>query len=221
MANELEEINLKEIVNKKTSEYQLQKLDKMKKKLPQYIKDRQKAFAKDLSEYINNGDEDEEQFINVKETIPLFKITENVFKPIIKVAGAYTPQYSSDEVALIFDFYVKCTDKLNETYIYIPKIQDFCRLLNISVNQFRNYQKSSSDENMRTICDKVQDYCVAKTADGALYGSIEKYYAVFHQKSSNQQRDNDPVQNNILIQSNNIISDEQLRELERKFAQDY
>ena len=204
----------RDIVLKATEKYQMQKLESMKKSLPRYIKKRQKQFALELQPYLN------ESFMPEPDKIPLLDITENVFKPIIKVAGAFSPTYSADEMALAFDFYVDCVKKLNKISAYTPKIEDFCRLINISKNAFGRYQRNSPDENMREMCDKIQDYCVARTADGAFTGRLDNKYAMFHQKASNNQRDNDPVQNNFLIQNNTIMSEEEFKELANKLSND-
>ena len=210
-----EQEKIKELVLKKSTEYQLMKLDSMKRQLPRYIKKRRKQFAVELSEYMDKNSFDG-NYMQEPDKIPLFDLIENVFKPIIKVAGAYSPAYTADELALAFDFYVECVKKLNEISAYTPKIEDFCRMINISKSAFNRYQRNSSDENMRELCEKIQDYCVAKIADGALTGRLEKVYSIFHQKSSNNQRDNEPVQNNFLIQNNTIMSDEQFKELANK-----
>jgi len=207
-------------VSLQTNEYQLKQLDEMKANLPRYLRDREKEFAKKLKNYIDLNSF-EGQYVPDNNKIPLQSVTEYVFKPIIKTSGALYPNYSANEMAVAFDFYVKCSNKLNETSVYIPKIQDFCRLLNIPVKKFRDYQKNSTDESMRNLCEMVQDYCVARTADGALLGIIDKVYSMFHQKSSNEQRDNEPIQNNILVQNNTIMSEEQFKELQSKLSNDY
>ena len=195
------------------------KLDSMKKQLPRYIKKREKDFAKELNLYIENNTMDG-NYIAEPDKIPLFELTENVFRPIVKVAGALTPAYSANELALCFDFYVECVSKLNELTTYAPKIEDFCRMVNISKKTFNNYQRNSSDENMRELCEKIQDYCTARAADGAFSGRLDRIYTIFHQKSSNNQRDNDPVQNNILIQNNTIMNDEMFKDLASKYSSD-
>ena len=131
-----------------------------------------------------------------------------------------TPSYSADEIALAFDFYVECSLKLNETSYYVPKVEDFCRLINVSQYTFENYRKNSSDENMREVCNKIIDWCSARLADIA-FSSKDKAiitYGIFHQKASNNKRDNDPIQNNTYIQNNNIMTDEEFSDLASKFS---
>lgn len=205
------------LVVTKTSEYQVQKLEQMKKGLKRYIKKRKKAFAEEWTKFKEENTMDG-QLIPVIDKIPMNEIIEHTFAPLIKVAG-FSPSYSADELALAFDFYVQCSQELNKTSYYVPKIEDFCRMVNISKSTFEKYQTTSSDENMREVCNKVQDYCVARTADGA-FSSKDKAivtYSIFHQKASNKQRDNDPVQNNTFIQNNTIMSDEQFNDLSSKY----
>lgn len=210
-----DKLKLNEVVERnevfvQQNRYQELKLQEMKQKLPRYIKKRQKEFANEFIEYKNENTVGD-QFCPDEIRVPMFKIIQHTFRPLIKVAGG-SPTYSADEMAIAFDFYVDCVEKLNEAMPYPPKIEDFCRMINISRNTFDRYQSSSSDENMRNVCDKIQDYCVARLADGAFSGRYDRIYSMFHQKSSNKQRDNEPVQNNIMVQNNTIMSDDQYRD---------
>ena len=93
-------------------------------------------------------------------------------------------------------------------------------MVNISKSTFEKYQTTSSDENMREVCNKVQDYCVARTADSAFSSRDKAFvtFSIFHQKASNKQRDNDPVQNNTYIQNNTIMTDEMFRDMDSKYS---
>lgn len=197
--------------------FQRKQLDSMKKNLPRYIRKRRKEFGEKFEKYIEDNQMAGQFFIE-EGKIPFLPVIEHTFKPLIKVASM-TPLYSADELSITFDFYVECCEKLNETGSYYPKIEDFCRLANISKSTFESYQNTNPDENMREVCNKIQDYCVARVADSS-FASKDKAlvtYSIFHQKSSNKQRDNDPPQNNILVQNNNIMSDEQYNDFRDKF----
>ena len=201
----------------KTTEYQIQKLDQMRKGLKRYINKRKKDFLKEFELFQENQTLDGE-YISSPEKNAMNSLIEHTFAPIIKVAS-HSPTYSADEIALAFDFYIECSEKLNKTAYYVAKIEDFCRMINISKNMFERYQTTSTDENMREICNKIQDYCVARTADSA-FSSKDKAmvtYSIFHQKASNKQRDNDPVQNNTYIQNNTIMTDELFNDLSNKY----
>lgn len=197
--------------------FQKKQLEAMKKNLPRYIRKRKKEFAEKFEKYVEDN-QLAGQFFVEEGKIPFLPVIQHTFKPLIKVAGI-SPAYSADELSVTFDFYVDCCEKLNETGAYFPKIEDFCRLANISKSTFENYQNTNPDENMREVCNKIQDYCVARVADSS-FASKDKAivtYSIFHQKSSNKQRDNDPPQNNILVQNNNIMSDEQYNDFRDKF----
>lgn len=202
----------------KTTQYQINKLNEMKKDLDKYILNRKKKFAKEYNEFIEKNTMDG-QLIPVMNKVAMNDIIAHTFAPLIKVAGI-TPSYSADEISLAFDFYVECSLKLNETSYYVPKVEDFCRLINISQYTFENYRKNSSDENMREVCNKIVDWCSARLADIA-FSSKDKAiitYGIFHQKASNNKRDNDPIQNNTYIQNNNIMTDEEFSDLASKFS---
>lgn len=201
-----------------TSEYQIKKLEQMKKGLKRYINKRKKSFAEEWMKFKQENTMDG-QMMPAIDRVPMSEIIEHTFSPLIKVAG-FSPAYSADEIALAFDFYVQCSQELNKTSCYIPKIEDFCRMVNISKSTFEKYQTSSSDENMREVCNKVQDYCVARTADSAFSSKDKAFvtFSIFHQKASNKQRDNDPVQNNTYIQNNTIMTDEMFKDMDSKYS---
>lgn len=198
----------------KSQEFQLDKLNKMKENFPKYLNKRAKEFANELTVYLDEHPVPEE------DKVPLFDIIQHAFKPLVKASG-YTPLYGASEMAIAFEYYVNCTEKLNENGTYVPKIEDFCRLLGISRQRFDDYMNTSSDENMREVCKQVNDYCVGRLADAALAGRVEKTYAIFHQKSSNKQRDNEPIQFNTFTQNNTILTNEEYNELARKYLNPY
>ena len=213
-----EKIDERNLIAKGTSEYQIKKLEQMKKGLKRYINKRKKTFAEEWVKFKENNTMDG-QLIPAIDKIPMNDIIEHTFAPLIKVAG-FSPAYSADELALAFDFYVECSKTLNDTGYYIAKIEDFCRMINISKATFEKYQTSSSDENMREVCNKINDYCSARLADTA-FASKDKAivtYSIFHQKASNKMRDNDPVQNNTYIQNNTIMTDEMFRDMDSKYS---
>lgn len=214
----LEKAEERNLVVTQTTDYQIQKLDSMKKGFKRYLNKRKKDFAIEYQQFVENNTMDG-NLIPVIDKVPMALIIEHTFAPLIRVAGV-SPTYSADEMAIGFEFYVKCSQSLNELSYYIPKIEDFCRLMNISRNTFDRWQSTSADENMREVCNKIQDYCVARTTDSA-FSSKDKAvvtYSIFHQKSSNKQQDNVPIQNNTYIQNNTIMSNEDFNELASKYS---
>lgn len=201
-----------------TSEYQEQKLATMKRNLPRYINKRKREFAKEWIKFKEENTMDG-QLIPSVEKNPLDEIVEHTFAPLIKCAGR-SPSYSADELSIAFDFYVQCANELKNTSHYLVKIEDFCRMVNISRSKFDYYQKSSSDENMREVCNKIQDYCTARATDDAIFIRDKSVtpYLIFHQKSSNKQKDNEPIQNNTYIQNNTIMTDEMFKDMDSKYS---
>ena len=195
-------------------EYQNKMLDKMKKNFPRYLKKRKKEFSLEYNKY----KAELEDGFNIEEhnKIPLFELCEFTFKPIIKAYGI-TPKYSADELAVAYEYYKECSIELNKVGIYTPMVEDYCKLLNISTNQFKEYQTSSNDPNIQDICCKVQDFCYSVSIKAGMFGKTEKVTTIFHNKASNNRRDNEPVQNNTFIQNNTIMSDEQFNDLSNKF----
>lgn len=202
-----------------TTNYQMQKIEKMKKKLPKYITDRAKQFAEEFNEYIENNSASGEFMPEDGTKIPLLELANHTFKPLIKVAGVI-PLYSADELALGYDFFVDCTEKLNKTVAYIPTVEDYCRLMNMSTSKFKEYKTTSTDESIREICTQVEDYCYAVSIRAGFAGLTEKTLTIFHNKASNARRDNDPIQNNTFIQNKTVLADSEFNELARKFRND-
>lgn len=212
MQNETNEFRVKRNqVALQAKDYQLAKLDEMVKKFPKFLNKRTKEFSKELQAYIEELPVEEE-----KETIPLFELTQHAFKPLVKASG-FTPLYSASEMSIAYDYYMYCTEQLNKYSTYIPKIEDFCRLMGISTDRFTDYMTSSSDENMREICKQILNYCTAVLADAGLSNRVDKIYAIFHQKSSNKQRDNDPVQFNNFTQNNTVLTPDEFNELAKRY----
>lgn len=212
MQNETNEFRVKRNqVALQAKDYQLAKLDEMVKKFPKFLNKRTKEFSKELQAYIEELPVEEG-----KETIPLFELTQHAFKPLVKASG-FTPLYSASEMSIAYDYYMYCTEQLNKYSTYIPKIEDFCRLMGISTDRFTDYMTSSSDENMREICKQILNYCTAVLADAGLSNRVDKIYAIFHQKSSNKQRDNDPVQFNNFTQNNTVLTPDEFNELAKRY----
>lgn len=218
MSNEDKEFRIKRNqVALKTKEMQLAKLDEMVKNFPRFLNKRTKEFSLELKEYIDeNSIDGEGELIVSEDKIPMFQITQHAFKPLVKASG-FTPLYGASEMSIAFDYYMYCTEQLNKYSTYIPKIEDFCRLMGISTDKFTDYMTASSDENMREICKQILNYCTAVLADAGLTQRVDKVYAIFHQKSSNKQRDNDPVQFNNFTQNNTILTPDEYNEIARRY----
>lgn len=210
-----DEITERNMVVLAQQQYELAEIEKMKEKLPSYIKTRKRKFAKEFKQYVDENSSGGAYFSD-ETKIPMYKIINHTFEPLVKSNGI-CPNYSANELSVAFDFYKDVAEQMNDKDVYTPKIEDFCALLNISKDKFTKMQSTSSDEQIREVCNRIQDFCVARIADGAFSGRLEKNYAIFHQKSSNKQRDNDPVQNNTFIQHNTVMSDEKIAELYNKF----
>lgn len=197
-------------------EMQTEMLDEMLAKFPQYMEKRSKEFAKELNSYIEKHSEAGSFLPEDATKIPMFELAQHAFKPVMKSLSV-SPQYGPEQIAVAFEYFAQCSLKMNDYYIYVPKIADFCRMLGISTNKFKSYKETSSSEEMREICYMIEDFCSSIVDDAAFNGRIEKTYAIFHQKFSNARRDNDPVVNNNFVQNNNIMSDKEMSELMKKY----
>lgn len=197
-------------------EIQEQKMDLMIKDFPKYLDKRATQFTKELKKYVDDHSQSGVFIPDDLTKMPFLELKQHTFQPIIRVAGV-SPTYSADQMAIALDFYSNCTLQMNNYGIYVPKVPDFCRMMNISTVKFYNYKNSSNDERMREVCAMVEDYCASFVDDAGLGGQVDSKYAQFHQKSSNSRRDSDPPQNNTFIQNNTVMDDKQLYDLEKKY----
>lgn len=205
------------LVVKNTTNFQEMQLDKMKNGFPRYLKKRKKEFVEAYDKYVRDHSSDDGFFIPDEYQLPFFTVSEHAFKPIIKIAGS-SPTYSADEMAIGFDYFRYCIEKINEKTVYPPITEDFCRLMNISKDTFNSYKNNSSDERMCEVCKMIQDYCYSTSVRASLNGKAEKLTTMYMNKVSNDKRDNTPVNNNTFIQNATIMSDSELDALQNKFV---
>jgi len=198
-----------------TSQAQLKLIDEMQKKLPEYIENRKMKFIEALKEYdIVEFGEDETVLLDNK-LFPLSEIITYSFEPIAKIASSI-PTYTPDNLSIMFDFYKYCTVELNKIKPYAPTKEDFCRLLGISTNRFKDLKNSNSME-MREVCLQLEDYISSFLTQSAIQGGTEQNYTIFIQKASLGRRDSDPIQLNNNVQHNTILSDQALIDKMNKY----
>ncbi len=202
-----------------STDMQVEKLDEMMKDFPKYLNERANDFTKELKEYIENKSMSGVYVPEDISKMPFLELSQHTFKPIIKTAGV-APLYSPEQMAVALDFYAMCIEEMNKYEVFPPQLQQFCRMLNISTNKFKEYKERSNNEQMKEICCMIDDYCTSTIDLIALTNRFDKStvpYAIYYTKAVHGRRDNDPVVNNTFVQSNNIVSESQLRDWEKKF----
>lgn len=202
-----------------STDMQIEKLEEMMKDFPKYLDKRASEFATELKEYIDDKSMSGAYVPEDVSKLPYRELVQHTFKPIIKTAGV-APLYSPAQMAVALDFFAMCIEEMNKYEVFAPQLAYFCRMLNISTNKFKEYKERSNNEQMKEICCMIDDYCSSTIDAIALSNRFDKStvpYAMFYLKSVHGRRDNDPIVNNTIIQSNNIVSDSQLKDWEKKF----
>ena len=202
-----------------STDMQIEKLDEMMKDFPKYLDERASEFAKELQSYIDEKSMSGDYVPEDISKLPYRELAQHTFKPIIKTAGI-SPLYSPEQMAIALDFFAMCIEEMNKYEVFAPQLAYFCRMLNISTNKFKEYKDRSNNEQMKEVCCMIDDYCSSTIDAIALSNRFDKSttpYAMFYLKSVHGRRDNDPIVNNTFVQSNNIVSDSQLRDWEKKF----
>lgn len=149
--------------------------------LPELIEERKVDLLDKFNSYMENNlktqytkDGKPYKVLNVNPII----INKYFFSSLSPLSG-YQPTYSVETLGLVFGLYEDICSKVNEKIgNYIPTLSNFCKFAGISTNTFKNYGESA-DLEMRTLIDKIEDYCFDTSVTASQLGmakeSITKY----------------------------------------------
>lgn len=198
------------------NDLRLQLLQKKQKGLKRYIKRRKMEFLVELEKY-GLAKEEESEIIDFKDKkLPLMELTERLFEPLINVYGV-SPEYSSENIGMLFEFFRECINEINKTQLYVPQKEDFCSLCGFSTQKFSQLKNTGSAD-MREICCRIEDYLAKITTQAGLTRQASESMSIFTLKSSYGRRDNDPVSVTNYTQNNTVITDEELRKKLEKIS---
>lgn len=191
-------------------------IDKLSKNVKSYVRKRKKQFLANLEQLNDIDIEAENTVVAIRDKeYKLSQIIDNAFEPIIKQVG-FMKQMSPENLLLMFDYFRECVRELNKNAFYVPTKEDFCRLIGVSTSKFTQLKNSQSAD-MREVCLQVEDYISSYLSQAVFSNKIKEVYTIFTQKASLGRRDNDPVQLNNFTQTNNIVTDEEVKALLGKF----
>lgn len=194
--------------------YSQQELINQKKaQLPKYIKKRKKEFIKELEMYGIAKAEQDEMVKIMDKTIPLMDLSDLCFKPFIKGIGL-APEYSAEELDLIFDYFRDCIKEMNKYELFPPLKEQFCQLCGFSTEQFSTLKNSSSPE-IREVLLRVEDYICNFIHIGGMTGKIEKLNSIFIPKTLGRREAGEQAQvtnNNMLL-----VSEKEFAEMLNKY----
>lgn len=93
-----------------------------------------------------------------------------------------SPKYTTTELAILFEYYKRFIEEINEKTPYIPTKEDFCSFAGVSTVTYNNW-KQSDDAERREIMQKIDDYLVDIHLSMAQRGDIREISTIFRAKS--------------------------------------
>lgn len=129
--------------------------------MSEYIENQKEKIVNELivysKEHIEPTKWDKDGNVLKKEVImnPVV-ITNYFFKPITNLSNI-EPQYSSEQLGMVYDYYCFIIAEINDKVgNFPPSLTSFCKLASITLSTLRKY-KNSPDINMRIITEKIYD----------------------------------------------------------------
>lgn len=175
----------------------------------QFVKKREKKIA----EYYLQTAED--MGLNT-EGLNVVKLQKDLFEPLTELSSS-VKKYSAVELLIVLEFYSDQIEKINEKTLFPPQLEQYCRLLGISTNTFKQSYLNSNDDNLRNAAQQVVDFISMTLSYGGMTRQIDNTAQIFVQKSSLNRKDNEqPVVNNNT--NNLIITPEEFQEQLKKLS---
>lgn len=186
--------------------------DKFVKDFPRYVEERKGEFGRALQRYVAEcGEVLRDPTLAGK--VPVLRLQEALCKSFvtstIKIDGK---KYNASHLQIASDYYWECVGEIQEKgFTYVPTLQQFARLLNISMQTLKNYM-NSPDEEMRETLLMIRDRFVDYYTSRGMSRQISEVMSIFMLKAEYNIRDNDVPQT--VINNNHIsISNEALDRL--------
>lgn len=164
------------------------------KMLEKYLAKRKKALAKKFEkEFSESGVE--------IEGINAIMIQRALFEPLYEPSKSVRV-YSAAEILIALEYYSTMIEKVNEKTTFPPQLEQFCRLLGISTNNFKTNYLNSNDDEKRNAAQQVVDFISMVLSYAGMTRQIDNTAQIFVQKSGLGRKDNEqPAINN----NNNTI----------------
>lgn len=84
------------------------------------------------------------------------------------------PEYSAQELAIVFEYYQECIEKINEIRKFPPTRQNFCSFAGIVSSTYDNYL-TTSDANKKLVMQRIEDYLLENNWTMAGLGLLNAY----------------------------------------------
>ena len=136
------------------------------------------------------------------------------FKSITPIQSR-EPEYNAEKLGIVFELYSEIITEVNiELGEFLPTISGFCTFAGITTATYKNYRKSS-DIDMRTVCEKISDYCFDSNISLAQKGKLSEKSTIYRMKVEQDKSEKSEPQ--IHIHANDLdlgMVKDRLKELE-------
>lgn len=162
---------------------QLRKLEKMYvdgviDDLDEIVKERKNELVLQLQNFYNKLEE-KPQLRNP------FIINTYFFKSINPMPNC-EPKYTAEKLGIVWDLYTHILCEVNmEIGEVLPTLSNFCRFAGITLTTFRTY-KSSPDEAMRIVVEKIADLCFDTQVSMAQVGAVKERSTIYRMKAEQE-----------------------------------
>ena len=93
-----------------------------------------------------------------------------------------SPKYSNTELAIVFEYYQKFIEKINEVQRFLPTKKNFCGFAGISSKTYDNWRQSEDSERQE-IMQKIDDYITDILLTSAQDGDVKEISTIYRTKA--------------------------------------
>lgn len=181
-----EELKLQAVVGDERHEREQYIVDNYQKLLPKYLEEREEQFKTLLERFKVEND----VIINTQPgKVKHYQLTSLLSKPLF-FGGINPPKYTAYDIITCSECFWDCIESANESFLCIPTIQQFCRLLGIATGTFVEY-KNHQDPAIRNAIAMVYDRFIDFYTTKGLQNEINTIMGIFSLKAVYGLRDND------------------------------
>lgn len=97
------------------------------------------------------------------------------------------PEYNSEKLALIYDYYCWLIAEVNDKIgPYPSSLNSFCKLAGLTISQLKSIKNSSYDDKLRTVAEKIYDEIGDSNITMAQMGMVSEKSTIFKLKTQNE-----------------------------------
>lgn len=131
-------------------------------------------------------------------------ILQNYFFKSINPIGNREPKYNAEKLAIVFELYSDIVEGINSKIgNFVPNISSFCLFAGITTQTFKNY-KNSQDIDLRTVYEKINDYCFNSNITLAQTGNLSEKSTIYRMKVEEEKGEKSEPQIHIHTDSLNM-----------------